>query len=157
QTMRVTTDRLGQGQTETIDVNGNTFTYTGPLTAQQLAAAMAADVGPLVGVSVQDMHAHGFTITSDVAGTAFTATITGSAPTPATLATVQANVPISANQTDIISLSGPVGTIGEVFSITISDPPNHGGPVTISYRTTGDEADLNEIADKLISKINNHL
>ncbi|HWA48052.1 MAG TPA: hypothetical protein VG742_07250 [Dongiaceae bacterium] len=157
QTMRVTTDRLGQGQTETIDVNGNIFTYNGPLTAQQLAAAMAADVGPLLGVSVQDIDAHGFTITADVAGTAFTASITSNDPTPSTLATVQANVPISANQTDIVTLSGPVGTIGEVFSVTITDPPAHGAPVTISYRTTGDEADLNEIADKLISKINNHL
>ena len=156
QVMRITTDRLGQGQTETIDVNGNPFTYNGPLTAQQLAAAMAADIGPLVGVSVQDIDAHGFTITADVAGTAFTASIAGNDPTPTTLATVQANVPISANQTDIITLSGPVGTIGEVFSVTITDPPAHGAPVTISYRTTGDEADLNEIADKLVAKINNH-
>jgi hypothetical protein len=43
-----------------------------------------------------------------------------------------------------------------VFSVTITDPPAHGAPVTISYRTTGEEADLNEIADKLIAKINNH-
>ena len=156
QVMRVTTDRLGQGQTETLDVNGNIFTYTGPLTAQQLAAAMAADIGPLAGVSVQDIDANGFTITADVAGTAFTASLTGNDPTPTTLATVQANVPISANQTNIITLSGPVGTIGEVFSVTITDPPAHAAPVTISYRTTGDEADLNEIADKLVAKINNH-
>jgi hypothetical protein len=156
QVMRVTTDRLGQGQTETIDVNGNIFTYNGPLTAQQLAAAMAADIGPLAAVSVQDIDANGFTITADVAGTAFTASITSNDPTPTTLATVQANVPLSANQTDIITLSGPVGTIGEVFSVTITDPPAHGAPVTISYRTTGEEADLNEIAEKLIAKINNH-
>lgn len=156
QTVRVTTDYLGTGQSETINVNGNPFTFNGPLTAQQLAAAMAAAIGPLANVSVQDIDANGFTITADAAGTAFTATVTGNDPTPSTLTTVQANVPISANQVDRITLSGPVGTIGEIFSVTITDPPAHGLPVTISYRTTGEEADLNEIVDKLIARINNH-
>jgi len=156
QEMRVTTDRLGQGQSETITVNGNPFVFNGPMTAQQLAAAMAAAVGPLAGVSVQDIDANGFTITADVAGTAFTAAITGNDPTPTSLETVQANVPISATQTDLITLSGPVGTIGEIFSVTITDPPAHGAPVTISYRTTGEETGLNEIVEKLIAKINNY-
>ncbi len=156
QVVRVTTDRLGQGQSETINVNGNPFTFNGPLTAQQLAAAMAAAVGPLANVSVQDIDANGFTITSDIPGTAFTAAITGTDPTPSTIATVQANVPIGASQVDRITLAGPVGTIGEIFSVTITDPPAHAAPVTISYRTTGDEADLNAIVDKLISKINNY-
>lgn len=156
QVMRVTTDYLGTGQSETINVNGNPFTFNGPLTAQQLAAAMAAAVGPLANVSVQDVDAHGFTITSDTAGTAFTATITSNDPTPSTLTTVQANVPIGATQIDRISLSGPVGTIGEVFSVTITDPPAHGSPVTISYRTTGEEQSLDEIVEKLVAKINNH-
>ncbi|MBL9033796.1 MAG: hypothetical protein JNN33_03475 [Rhodospirillaceae bacterium] len=156
QTVRVTTDYLGTGQSETIDVNGNPFTFNGPLTAQQLAAAMAAAIGPLANVSVQDIDAHGFTITSDTAGTAFTATITGNDPTPTTLTTVQPNVPVGLNQVDVITLDGPVGTIGEVFSVTITDPPAHAAPVTISYRTTGEEADLNEIVEKLVAKINNH-
>ena len=156
QVVRVTTDRLGQGQSETIDVNGNPFSFSGPMTSQQLAAAMAAAIGPLANVSVQDIDANGFTITADTAGALFTATITGNDPTPTTLTTVQANVPISATQTDIVTLSGPVGTIGEVFSVTITDPPAHAAPVTLSYRTTGEETDLNEIVDRLIARINNH-
>ena len=156
QVMRVTTDFLGTGQNETITVNGNPLVFNGPMTQQELAAAMAAAVGPLANVSVQDIDATGFTITADTAGTAFTVDITGNDPTPSSIATVQANVPISADQVDVITLSGPVGTIGEVFSVTITDPPAHAAPVTISYRTTGDEPDLNTIVDKLVSKIANY-
>jgi hypothetical protein len=49
-------------------------------------------------------------------------------------------------------LSGPVGTINETYSITITDPPAHSLPVTISYKTTGDEQSLDDIVNKLISK-----
>ncbi|HEY1383052.1 MAG TPA: hypothetical protein VGF43_05535 [Dongiaceae bacterium] len=156
QVVRITTDSLGQGQNETITVNGTPLVFNGPLTQQQLAAAMAAAVGPLAGVSVQDIDASGFTITSDTPGTAFTVDITGNDPTPSAAQTVQANVPISANQTDVISLTGPIGTIGEVYSVTITDPPAHAAPVTISYRTTGDEPDLSTIVDKLVAKIANY-
>ena len=117
---------------------------------------MSAAVGPLANVSVQDVDAHGFTITADTAGTAFTVAVTGNDPTPSTIETVQANVPISGDQVDVITLDGPVGLIGEVFSVTITDPPAHAAPVTISYRTTGDEPDLNTIIDKLVAKIANH-
>jgi hypothetical protein len=157
QTVRITTDYLGNGQSETIDVNGNPFTFNGPMTAQQLAAAMSASIGPLANVSVQDVDAHGFTITSDTPGLAFTTNITSNDPTPSTAVTVQANVPVGLNQIDRITFDGPVGTIGETFSVTIMDPPAHGAPVTISYRTTGEEQSIDEIVDKLISKINNHL
>ena len=153
QVVRITTDQLGTGQTETLTVNGNPLVFNGPMSPQELAAAMAAAVGPLAGVSVQDIDAHGFTITADTAGTAFTAAVTGNDPTPSTIETVQANVPISADQVDIVTLDGPVGLIGEVFSVTITDPPAHSAPVTISYRTTGDEPDLNTIVDKLVAKI----
>jgi hypothetical protein len=157
QTVRITTDQLGQGQTESVSINGGVpIVFTGPQTQQQLAAAMAAAVGPLANVSVQDIDASGFTITADTAGTGFTVDITGNDPTPSTAQTVQANVPISTDQTDIISLSGPVGTIGEIYSVTITDPPAHASPVTISYRTTGDEPDLTTIVDKLVSKITNY-
>jgi hypothetical protein len=57
---------------------------------------------------------------------------------------------------DVITLDGPIGLIGEVFSVTITDPPAHAAPVTISYRTTGEEPDLNTIIDKLVAKIANH-
>ena len=60
------------------------------------------------------------------------------------------------HQVDVITLNGPVGLIGEVFSVTITDPPAHTSPVTISYRTTGDEPDLTTIVDKLVSKIANY-
>ncbi|HET6159642.1 MAG TPA: hypothetical protein VFE34_14955 [Dongiaceae bacterium] len=156
QVTRITTDQLGQGQNETITVNGTPLVFNGPLTQQQLAAAMAAAVGPLANVSVQDIDATGFTITADTAGTPFTVAIAGNDPTPSTAETVQANVPVGANQLDVISLSGPVGTIGEIYSVTITDPPAHTLPVTISYRTTGDEPDLNTIVDKLVSKITNY-
>lgn len=156
QVVRVTADQLGAGQSQTITVNGTPLVFNGPQTQQQLAAAMAAAVGPLANVSVQDIDANGFTITADTAGTAFTVAITGSDPTPSTLQTVQANVPISTDQTNIISLRGPVGTIGEIYSVTITDPPAHAAPVTISYRTTGNEPDLNTIVDKLVSKIQNY-
>ena len=156
QVMRITTDQLGTGQTETLTVNGTPLVFNGPMSQQELAAAMAAAVGPLAAVSVQDIDAHGFTITADTAGTAFTVAVTGNDPTPSTIETVQANVPISGDQVDVITLDGPVGLIGEVFSVTITDPPAHAAPVTISYRTTGDEPDLNTIIDKLVAKIANH-
>ncbi|MGH6893747.1 MAG: hypothetical protein ACREEP_15975 [Dongiaceae bacterium] len=157
QIVRVTTDQLGQGQSETITVNGTPLTFNGPLTAQELAAAMAAAVGPLANVSVQDVDADGFTITADLPPAAgFTVAVTGNDPTPSTLRTVQAFVPIGANQLDVISLTGPIGTIGEVYSVTITDPPAHGAPVTISYRTTGDEPDLSTIVDKLVARIANY-
>jgi len=157
QVVRITTDQLGTGQTENISINGGLpIAFNGPLTQQQLAAAMAAAVGPLANVSVQDIDATGFTITADTAGTAFTVAITGNDPTPSTAQTVQANVPVAANQTDIISLNGPIGIIGEVYSVTITDPPAHGSPVTISYRTTGEEPDLSTVVDKLVSKIANY-
>ena len=156
QVVRITADQLGVGQTQTITVNGTPLVFNGPQTQQQLAAAMAAAVGPLAAVSVQDIDASGFTITADTPGTAFTVAVTGNDPTPSTTQTVQANVPIAANQTDVITLDGPVGTIGEVYSVTITDPPAHGAPVTISYRTTGDEPDLSTIVDKLVAKIANY-
>ncbi|HET6620548.1 MAG TPA: hypothetical protein VFG64_11440 [Dongiaceae bacterium] len=156
QVVRITTDQLGQGQNETITVNGTPLVFNGPLTQQQLAAAMAAAVGPLANVSVQDVDATGFTITADTPGTGFTVDIAGNDPTPSTAETVQVNVPIGASQTDLISLTGPVGTIGEVYSVTITDPPAHASPVTISYRTTGDEPDLGTIVDKLVAKIANY-
>jgi hypothetical protein len=156
QAVRITTDQIGQGQSETITVNGSPLVFNGPLTQQQLAAAMAAAVGPLANVSVQDIDATGFTITADAPGTGFTVAIAGNDPTPSTIETVQPNVPIGASQTDIVSLTGPVGTIGEVYSVTITDPPAHAAPVTISYRTTGDEPDLNTIVDKLVAKIANY-
>ncbi|WP_119301917.1 hypothetical protein [Dongia deserti] len=156
QVVRITTDHLGTGQTETVTVNGTPLIFNGPMTQQELAAAMAAAVGPLANVSVQDVDATGFTITADTPGTGFTVDISGNDPTPSTITTVQANVPISADQVDVISLRGPVGTIGEIFSVTITDPPAHASPVTISYRTTGDEPDLNTIVDKLVAKIANH-
>ncbi len=156
QVVRVTTDHLGQGQSETITVNGTPIALNGPLTQQQLAAQMAAAIGPLANVSVQDVDAFGFTITADTPGTGFTASIAGNDPTPSTIEVVQPNVPIAAEQVDVVTLSGPVGLIGEVFSITITDPPAHAAPVTISYRTTGDEPDLNAIVEKLVGKIQNH-
>lgn len=156
QVVRVTTDQLGTGQTETITVNGNPLVFNGPMTQQQLAAAMAAAIDPLAAVSVQDVDATGFTITADTAGTAFTVDITGNDPTPSMAETVQPNVPIGANQVDVVTLSGPIGIIGEVFSVTITDPPAHSSPVTISYRTTGDEPDLDTIVDKLVAKIANY-
>jgi hypothetical protein len=156
QIVRITTDQLGQGQNETITINGTPLVFNGPLTQQELAAAMAAAIGPLANVSVQDIDASGFTITADTPGAAFTVAVTGNDPTPSTAETVQANVPIGANQLDVITLSGPVGTIGEIYSITITDPPAHASPVTVSYRTTGDEPDLNTIVEKLVAKIANY-
>jgi hypothetical protein len=156
QVVRITTDQLGTGQTETLTVNGTPLVFNGPMTQQELAAAMAAAVGPLANVSVQDIDANGFTITADAVGTAFTVDVTSNDPTPSTIETVQANVPISADQVDVVSLDGPIGLIGEVFSVTITDPPAHASPVTISYRTTGDEPDLNTIVDKLVAKIANY-
>ena len=156
QTSRVTADFLGNNQTESISVNGNTFTFNGPLTQQQLAAQMAAAVTGQPGVSVQDVDATGFTIKSTTPGVPVTISITGNDPTPSTVATVQPNVPTGANQVDNLTLSGPVGVIGETYSVTITDPPNNTLPVTISYRTDGTEKDLGAIAGKLTDLINNH-
>ena len=158
QTSRVTMDYLGNGQSETFTINGNPFTFTGPLTPQQLASQVTAAITglPVVGGSVQDIDANGFTIKSTTPGTAFSFSITSNDPTPSTVATVQPNIPLGASQIDKIALNGPIGTIGETYSVTITDPPNNTLPVTISYRTTGNEKDLGEIAGKLTDLINTH-
>jgi hypothetical protein len=158
QNSRITTDFLGNNQSETITVNGNPFTFNGPLTAQQLAAQMSAAITglPVPGITVQDVDANGFTIKSNTPGTPVTITIASTDPTPSTVSTVQANVPIGASQLDNIALSGPVGTIGEVYSVTITDPPTNTLPVTVSYRTDGTEPDLTTIAGKLVGLINTH-
>ena len=158
QQMRVTADDLGATQSETFTVNGNNFTVNGPLTAQQVANQVAtyySTLPALTGVvNVSDIDANGFTLTSATAGTAFTASLTGTDPTPSTIATVQPNVPITANQTDVATFSGPVGTIGEQFSITITDPPAHVSPVTLTYRTTGKETGIDDVVNGLINQIN---
>lgn len=159
QEMRITADYLGTNQTETFTVNGTPLTFTGPLTQQQLASQLATAITgnpALTGITVQDVDGQGLTIKSTTPGTGFSVSITGTDPTPSTAKTVQANVPLGANQVDKITLSGPVGVIGETYSVTIMDPPNNTAPVTISYRTTGDEKDLNEIAGKLVDQINAH-
>jgi len=157
QVVRVTTDQLGPNQSQTITVDGNPpIVFNGPMTAQQLATAMAAAVGPLANVSVQDIDAGGFTITADSGATGFTVAVTGNDPTLSTIETVQPFVPTGASQIDVVTLSGPVGTIGEIYSVTITDPPAHASPVTISYRTTGDEPDLGAIVDKLVARIANY-
>lgn len=156
QKIRVTTDYLGALQNETFTVNLTPFNFSGPLTPQQLALqASTAIAAAFPGViTVSDVDANGFTMTSATPGTAITSTITSTDPTPSTQTTVQPNVPIGANQLDVVTLSGPVGTIGEVYSVTITDPPAHAAPVTVSYRTTGDEPDMDTIVNNMIAKIN---
>jgi hypothetical protein len=159
QQTRVTADDLGALQTETLTVNGNNFSVTGPLSAQQVAQQVSTYYGTLPAltgvVNVSDVDATGFTLTSATAGTAFTASLSGTDPTPSQIASVQSNVPIAANQTDVTTFSGPVGTIGEQFSITINDPPAHTSPVTLTYRTTGSETSLDDVVNGLIDQINN--
>lgn len=159
QNSRITTDYLGNNQTETITVNGNPFTFNGPLTQQQLAAQMSAAITglPVPGVTVQDVDATGFTLKSTTPGAPVTIAISSTDPTPATVATVQPNIPLGASQVDKIALSGPVGVIGETYSVTITDPPNNTVPVTVSYRTDGTEKDLDTIANKLVGLVNTHL
>jgi hypothetical protein len=158
QKVRVSTDYLGALQTETFTINAQAFTFTGPLTAQELADQLRTAINgsvPLTGVvTVSDVDANGLTITATTPGTAFSAVITGNDPTPATVTTVQPNVPIGASQVDTLQLSGPVGTINEIYSVTIMDPPNNTLPVTISYKTTGEEKTLDDIVAKLVDKIN---
>lgn len=157
QQMRVTANDLGALQSETFAVNGNNFTVNGPLTAQQVASQVATYYGALPAltgvVSFTDVDATGFTMTAAVPGTAFTASLTGNDPTPSVISTVQANVPIGLNQVDVATFSGTIGTIGEEFSVTITDPPSHTSPVTITYRTTGDETGIDDVVNALIAKI----
>lgn len=158
QQVRITTDYLGALQSETFTINAQNFTFNGPLTAQELADQLRTAINasvPLTGVvTVSDVDANGLTVTAVTPGTAFSTTITGTDPTPSKVATVQPNVPIGASQVDLIQLSGPVGTINETFSVTIMDPPAHTLPVTISYKTTGDEQSLDDIVNSLVDKIN---
>jgi hypothetical protein len=157
QQMRVTTDDLGALQTETFSVNGNNFAVTGPLTAQEVANQVATYYGALPAltgvVNFTDVDATGFTMTAVAPGTAFTASLTSNDPTPSAITTVQPNVPIGGNQVDVATFTGPIGTIGEEFSVTITDPPAHTSPVTISYRTTGDETSIDDVVNGLIAKI----
>jgi hypothetical protein len=160
QQMRVTTNDLGALQNETFSVNGNLFVVNGPLTAQEVADQVATYYGALPAltgvVSFADVDATGFTMTAATAGTAFTASLSGNDPTPSVITTVQANVPIGANQIDVATYTGPIGTIGEEFSVTITDPPAHTSPVTISYRTTGNETSIDDVVNGLIAKISAH-
>jgi hypothetical protein len=157
QQMRVTTDALGALQSETFSVNGNNFTVNGPLTAQEVADHDATYFGGLPAltgvVNFTDVDATGFTMTAVTPGTAFTASLSGNDPTPSVISTVQPNVPTGGNQVDVASFTGPIGTIGEEFSVTITDPPSHTAPVTISYRTTGDETSIDDVVNGLIAKI----
>jgi flagellin-like hook-associated protein FlgL len=157
QQMRVTANDLGALQSETFSVNGNTFTVNGPLTAQEVANQVATYYGALPAltgvVTFSDVDATGFTMTAVTPGTAFTASLSGNDPTPSVISTVQANVPLGGNQVDVATFSGPIGTIGEEFSVTITDPPSHTAPVTISYRTTGDEKSIDDVVNGLIAKI----
>jgi hypothetical protein len=157
QQMRVTTDDLGALQNETFTVNGNNFTVNGPLTAQEVANQVATYYGALPAltgvVNFTDVDATGFTMTATTPGTSFAASLTGTDPTPSVISTVQPNVPIGGNQVDVASYTGPIGTIGEEFSVTITDPPSHTSPVTISYRTTGDETSIDDVVNGLIAKI----
>lgn len=157
QQMRISTDYLGSLQSETFTINAQNFTFNGPLTAQELADQLRTAINasvPLAGVvTVGDVDANGLTLTATTPGTAFSAVVTGTDPTPSTIATVQPNIPIGGTQVDLIQLAGPVGTINETYSVTIMDPPAHALPVTISYKSTGDEKNLDDIVNKLIDKI----
>nr|WP_298683893.1 hypothetical protein [uncultured Dongia sp.] len=157
QQVRIDMDYLGALQSETFTINAQNFTFNGPLTAQELADQLRTAINgsvPLAGVvTVSDVDAFGLTITATTPGTAFSTVITGTDPTPSKATTVQPNVPIGATQVDLIQLAGPVGTINETFSITIMDPPAHTLPVTISYKTTGNETSLDDIVNKLIDKV----
>lgn len=157
QQVRISTDYLGALQSETFTINAQNFTFNGPLTAQELADQLRTAINasvPLTGVvTVSDVDAKGLTITATTPGTAFSTTITGTDPTPSKATTVQPNIPIGATQVDLIQLAGPVGTINETYSVTIMDPPTNTLPVTISYKTTGDETSLDDIVNKLIDKI----
>lgn len=157
QQVRITTDYVGTGQTQTFTINAEVFTLTGPLTAQeaadQLRTAITANV-PLTGVvTVSDVDAFGLTITADVPGTGFSTVITGTDPTPATLEVTQPNVPLGLSQIESIQLTGPIGIINEIYSLTITELPAHPLPVTFTYRTTGNEKSLDEIAQKLTNQM----
>ncbi len=160
QKMRVTADELGTNQTETFSINGNNFTVTGPLTAQAVANQVAtyySTLPALTGVvGVSDIDANGFTLTSATAGTGFTATVNGTDPTPSVINTVQPNVPIGATQNDVLSFSGPLGAIGETYSVTITDPPAHTSPVTLTYRSTGKETSMDDVVNGLLSSISTY-
>lgn len=158
QQMRVTADELGTNQTETFSINGNNFSVTGPLTAQQVASQVASHYGPVLApaVTVSDVDAQGFTLTASTPGTGFTATVTGTDPTPSVIDTVQPNVPIGPTQNDIIGFTGPLGAIGETYSVTITDPPAHTSPVTLTYRSTGNETSMDDVINALISSISTY-
>ncbi len=157
QQQRVTTDDLGALQSETFTVNGNNFTVTGPLTAQEVASQVATyyqGAPALTGVvNFTDVDATGFTMTAVTPGTSFASSLTGNDPTPSVITTVQPNVPIGGNQLDVATLTGSIGTIGEEFSVTVTDSPAHTAPVTISYRTTGNETGIDDVVNGLIAKI----
>ncbi len=72
QQQRVTTDDLGALQNETFTVNGNNFTVTGPLTAQEVASQVATHYQGVVAltgvVNFTDVDATGFTMTAVTPG-----------------------------------------------------------------------------------------
>lgn len=158
QQSRVTTDVLGYGQNTTFTVNATNFTFSGPLTAQQLAlnAATAIQTAFPGVINVSDIDANGFTLTAAVAGTGFSASISGTDPTLSSLATIQTNVPIGVTQAQQISFSGEVGRIGQIYSITLTEPPVNSSPVTFTYRSNGQEKSIDEITNILVGQITNH-
>lgn len=157
QRYRISTDYLGTGQSETFTINATNFTFTGPQTAQQLAlAAGNAIAAAFPGViNVSDIDANGFTLTSAAPGTAFTASISGTDPTPSSLAVLQANVPIGATQTQQVNFSGDFGKIGQIFSISLTEPPANSIPALFTYETKGGES-ADTILNHLVSAINSH-
>jgi phage tail sheath gpL-like len=157
QQVRITTNPLGFGQSETFTVNASTVTLTGPRSAQEVALAGATALNTALGgaVTIGDIDAQGFTLTASP-GTGFTLAIGGTSPVPSTAATVQSNVPVGPQQRTQFILPPLEGTIGQEYQLTLSEPANP-TPETFSYRTTGGEQSLSDVVDALLSQVNAHV
>ncbi len=145
------------GDVYTVTVDGNAVSYT--VTGQEagingirtnLAAAINAD--PTVSALVTAANGTGtgeLTLTAPAVGVGFTTSVLqtegpATADNTATLVNTTAAAP-GISQVDTVTLAGTV-EYGDTYSVAV-------GGTTVSYTTTGNEADIDEVRDALIGAI----
>ncbi len=146
----------GDVYTVTVDGNAVSYTVTGAeadLNAVRTALVAAINADPVVGALVTAADGTGtgeLTLTAPAVGTAFTTSVSetegpATADNTAILVNTVAAAPGVA-QVDTVTLGGTV-EYGDTYSVTVAG-------TTVSYVTTGAEADMDAVRDALVAAIN---
>ncbi len=129
-------------------VTTNSYDTEADIAAKFFSQINAAGIG--ITAAVKDGK---LLLKSDTPGTPFTytAALTTDVGQPSlapTTKTLVANIPAGATpQTDAVTLSGPVGRVGDVYEITVNGR-------TVRYTTDGTEPDMDAITINLAAQIN---